>query len=62
MFDKFENVAFWMMVPTVMVTERNKFKLVRVIGALLVLPLFFLIPLGAAIIFIGLVVDFFYEI
>lgn len=61
-FEDFENVGFWIGLPFLRLTENCERKWIRVIGALMALPLFPLVIVGLMVIFMGIIVDMFREI
>lgn len=60
--DRLEDIGFWIMLPTVRLTEKNPSKTVRVLGVLAVFPLYPLLPLGLIVLFAAMVIDMYQEI
>lgn len=54
--DKLEDLAFWVAIPTIKLTENNPHKFIRVLGFLCVFPLMPLMFPGLAILFLSTLV------
>ena len=61
-FESFENVGLWIGAPFLKLTENCNKKWIRVIGALMIFPLFPLAVIGLMIISLGLIIEMFREI
>ncbi|MCK5316868.1 MAG: hypothetical protein KAJ55_03085 [Anaerolineales bacterium] len=57
-----ENIGLWIAAPTVRLTENCKKKWVRVVGVLLMFPLFPLIPIGLSVIGVWMAIEMYKEI
>lgn len=65
MFDlseKIEDIGYWVMLPTVRLTETSRKKWVRVLGVVAVFPLFPLIVLSMPIMLVAMVIGMYESI
>lgn len=60
--DGWYDLSFWIAIPTIRLTEKNKLKAVRVIGFFAAVPLFPLTSVGGIILFFVMLVDVLNEI
>ena len=60
--DKIADIAFWICIPTVQLTEGSPNYWIRLLGVLLAFPLFFLQVIGLPILLVALVLSVVEEI